>query len=125
MTSGSKYKKNEPSLPKVKKKRSQNVTGLLDERLAWKGEISRVYESATTLEDLCDVLNSLSYLSINEVYRLEVIQDFFQALQAVEPSDVSNSLKCLPGVAEQLVRNLNHPNSSSLLADLSSLKQAL
>lgn len=83
-----------------------------------KGEISRFYESATTVEDLVDVLNSLSYLSINEVYRLEVTTPFLDALEGTHPDQVN--LGALPALAERMVRNLaaTHPNGEKLVSDL-------
>ena len=81
-----------------------------------KGELSRFYDSASTINEIVGVLNCLSFMSITEIYRLEVIQPFFDAMQGVDPDEVS--LAALPGIAERMVRNLNHPNSEALVADI-------
>jgi len=81
-----------------------------------KGELLRFYESATSISDIVDVLNCLAFMSISEIYRLEVMQLFFDAMVGIEPGEVSRA--SLARIAELMVRNLKHPNASALLADI-------
>ena len=81
-----------------------------------KGELLRFYETASSISDLVDVLNCLAFMSISEIYRLEVMQLFFDALHGIKPGEVSHA--SLTRIAELMVRNLEHPNASALLADI-------
>eukprot|EP00088_Acartia_fossae_P070277 TRINITY_DN935_c0_g1_i2.p1 TRINITY_DN935_c0_g1~~TRINITY_DN935_c0_g1_i2.p1 ORF type:complete len:641 (+),score=106.59 TRINITY_DN935_c0_g1_i2:69-1991(+) len=83
-----------------------------------RGEVSRVFEEAESVGDIGDVLKSLSYLAINEVYRLEVSKIFLDAFVDVLPSEVSK--KCLPAISKKIIARVteDHRNRDKILSGL-------
>ena len=99
--------------------RSSNVNEKL--MLTIKGEISRHFENVSSVSELVDVMNCLAYMSINEVYRLEVIYPILDSLAHTDPSEVSP--KGRKRIAEAIVKNLAKTafKSDRILSDLKTL----
>ena len=91
--------------------------------LLLKGEISRLFDTATSIEEIVDVLNSLSHLAINDVYRMEVITPFIQAINDIKLNEVKHSN--LSTMGKEMIKNIaeKHPHKDALLGDLSSIDQ--
>jgi len=100
--------------------RSSNVNKKL--LFTLKGEISIYFENAVSISELVDVMNCLSYMSVTEVYRLEVIFPILESFKHTEPSEVVH--KNLASIAETIVKNLAKTalNSDKILSDMSTLR---
>ena len=100
---------------------SKSTFDTLQLTLLLKGELSRLFEEATSVEDIVDVLNSLNYLAVNQVYRMEVINPFIKAFNDIQLDEVKYSNLCK--IATKILKNIaeKHPNKDALLSEISCL----
>jgi len=86
-----------------------------------KGEVSRVFQEVSTVAEIVNILKTLSYLAVNQIYRLETSKPFLDAFVDILPSEVSQNN--LSTIARTVVTRAieGHQNREAILADLSSL----